>query len=94
MPQLAIETYFTQYFWLLVIFFLFNDFILNKFVPAISTLIKIRKFTTSSLASSSSTLTAFTLVLPNITVEKRNSVENGLKRLKDSKVTWISKTKV
>lgn len=43
MPQLAIETYFSQYFWLFVILFLFNDFILHKLVPSIGKILKARK---------------------------------------------------
>jgi hypothetical protein len=48
MPQLAIETYFSQYFWLLVIFFIFNDFILHKFIPSVSKILKIRKLSSNS----------------------------------------------
>jgi len=43
MPQLWIETWVGQYFWLLVILFLFHVFVAQKVVPTIATLIKIRK---------------------------------------------------
>ena len=43
MPQLAIETWVGQYFWLLVVLFLFHFFMVNQVIPTIATLFKIRK---------------------------------------------------
>lgn len=43
MPQLSIETWVSQYFWFLVILFIFHYFFVNSVVPTIATLIKIRK---------------------------------------------------
>lgn len=43
MPQLWIETWVTQYFWLLVILFFFHFFMVNKVIPSIASILKIRK---------------------------------------------------
>ena len=45
MPQLATETFFTQYFWLMLFFFGFNYFMLNYLIPSIASNIKARKVT-------------------------------------------------
>jgi hypothetical protein len=43
MPQLWIETWVTQYFWLVIILFLFHFYITNNVIPGIATVFKIRK---------------------------------------------------
>jgi len=43
MPQLSIETYVTQYFWLVVILFTFYYLSATKFLPKIAELLKTRK---------------------------------------------------
>ena len=42
MPQLALETFFSQYFWLVVIFFTLYFIMINKLIPSISEALKIR----------------------------------------------------
>ena len=43
MPQLWIETWVGQFFWLLVILFLFHFYMVNNVIPTIATIFKIRK---------------------------------------------------
>lgn len=43
MPQLWIETWVSQYFWLLVILFFFHFYMVNNVIPTIATIFKIRK---------------------------------------------------
>lgn len=43
MPQLAIETYFTQYFWLIVILLTFYYLLATKILPEIAEILKTRK---------------------------------------------------
>jgi hypothetical protein len=43
MPQLWIETWVGQYFWFLIILFIFHFFMVNKVIPTIATILKIRK---------------------------------------------------
>jgi hypothetical protein len=43
MPQLWIETWVGQYFWLLVILFCFHFYMVNSVIPTIATILKIRK---------------------------------------------------
>lgn len=90
MPQLAIETFFTQYFWLLIIFFLFNHFILNYYVPAIAKIIKARKFTsTVDVTSSKDKKNKWNLSieLPTLNVQSSLKVNN----FNDARVNWINK---
>lgn len=90
MPQLAIETFFTQYFWLLIIFFLFNHFILNYYVPAIAKLIKARKYTsTVDVISSKDKKNKWNLSieLPTLNVQSSLKVNN----FNDARVNWINK---
>lgn len=70
MPQLWIETWVTQYFWLLVIMFFFHFYMVNKVIPSIATIFKIRKTLNIKTESSNNvTLNSseFKVVLPNIT---------------------------
>lgn len=70
MPQLWIETWVTQYFWLLVIMFFFHFYMVNKVIPSIATILKIRKTLNIKTESSNNvTLNSseFKVVLPNIT---------------------------
>jgi hypothetical protein len=43
MPQLWTETFVSQYFWLILILFIFNYFFVNHVVPSIAKNIKARK---------------------------------------------------
>lgn len=43
MPQLWIETWVSQYFWLVVILFFFHVYMVNNVIPTIATIFKIRK---------------------------------------------------
>jgi len=43
MPQLWIETWVGQFFWLLVILFIFHFYMVNNVIPTIATIFKIRK---------------------------------------------------
>ena len=43
MPQLSLETFVSQYFWLVVLFFYFYFQMVNWVIPKISQIIKIRK---------------------------------------------------
>jgi len=47
MPQLSIETFFSQYFWLVVIFFTLYYIMITILIPMISTALKIRNINTS-----------------------------------------------
>lgn len=90
MPQLAIETFFTQYFWLLIIFFLFNHFILNYYVPAIGKLIKARKYTSSIDVTSTTDKKNkwnISIDLPTLNVQSSLKVNN----FNDARVNWINK---
>lgn len=90
MPQLAIETFFTQYFWLLIIFFLFNHFILNYYVPSIAKIIKARKFTSIvDVTSSKDKKNKWNLniELPILNVQSSLKVNN----FNDARVNWINK---
>lgn len=42
MPQLAVETFFTQYFWLVVILFSFYYYLMTYFIPYVSYTLKTR----------------------------------------------------
>jgi type II secretory pathway component PulF len=51
MPQLSVETFVTQYFWLLIVFFALFLFFCLFFIPKISNVKKIRKLLESSEVS-------------------------------------------
>jgi len=53
MPQLATESFFSQYFWLLVTLCLFHYVIVTLVIPHISLTMKARKFQADSVVSSS-----------------------------------------
>lgn len=88
MPQLAIETYFTQYFWLLVIFFLFNHFILHSYIPAIATLLKTRKVASSG--GNIDKLSKDSWVI-NIKLPDLNTPSIKLNNFTDTRINWINK---
>lgn len=88
MPQLAIETFFTQYFWLLIIFFLFNHFILNYYVPTIAKIIKARKLTSDvEISSDKKSKWNLNINLPSVNVQSSLKVNN----FNDARVNWINK---
>lgn len=86
MPQIAAETFFTQYFWLLVIFFVFNDFILHKFIPGVAKLIKARK-ETSTYISKKIEQQSINIELPVFNTAKSTKIIN----FNDTRVNWINK---
>lgn len=43
MPQLWIETWVGQFFWLLFVLFIFHFYMVNNVIPTIATILKIRK---------------------------------------------------
>jgi hypothetical protein len=51
MPQLQIETYVTQYFWLVVFLFSIYYFMASTYMPKIAETLKLRKKLTSSSTS-------------------------------------------
>jgi capsule polysaccharide export protein KpsE/RkpR len=51
MPQLFIETYFSQYFWLVVILALFYYFTAQSVVPSVASALKVRAVIESSSSS-------------------------------------------
>lgn len=90
MPQLAIETYFTQYFWLFIIFFLFNHFVLNYYVPAIAKIIKARKYTSFNEASAQNDKKNkwhISIDLPSLNVQSSTKLNN----FNDARLNWINK---
>lgn len=89
MPQLAIETYFSQYFWLFVIFFLFNHFILNSYIPAIATLLKTRKIASAGGDNDSLTKDSWAI---NIKLPELNISSIKLNNFTDTRINWINKT--
>jgi hypothetical protein len=88
MPQLAVETYFSQFFWLFIIFFLFNDFILHKFIPSIATIFKVRKLTssTSAIENKESNNKTLTVQLPTFNIQTSAQINN----FNDARVKWIN----
>jgi hypothetical protein len=88
MPQLAIETYFSQFFWLFVIFFLFNDFILHKYIPSIATIFKVRKLTSSFSDNvvTESTKKGVIVQLPTFNIQTSAKINN----FNDARVKWIN----
>lgn len=88
MPQLAVETYFSQYFWLLVILFIFNDFILHKYIPGIAKILKARK-ETSTYISKDIIVSSINIELPTFNIEGSNKMN----KFNKARLDWISKNK-
>jgi len=86
MPILAIETFFTQFFWLFVVLFVFNDFILNTYVPGIAKIMKARE-ETSSYTSKDIVESSINIELPLFNLEG----SSNLKNFTDTRVNWIKK---
>lgn len=91
MPQLWIETWVSQYFWLLVILVLFHIYMVNKVIPAIATIIKIRKTLGKEeigIEKAGSTLAGLKVNLPTPSSQAASPTEfNGKTLLKK----WLSK---
>lgn len=86
MPILSIETYFSQFFWLFVILFIFNDFILHKYIPGIAKIMKARK-ETSTYQSEKVEKSNINIILPVFTLDSSNKINN----FNDTRVNWINK---
>jgi hypothetical protein len=87
MPQLAFETYISQYFWLFIIFFLFNHFILHQFIPDIATLIKIRKKFINKNEQNNNTIDKNTLAI-QLPIFNTNNINNN-NLFNTTKNNWI-----
>ncbi len=58
MPQLAIETFVSQYFWLITILMTFHFIVSNSVIPNVVTTLRARKVTTSDEEESEATESA------------------------------------
>lgn len=58
MPQLAIETFVSQYFWLITILMAFHYVVSNSVIPNVVTTLRARKVTTSDSSDSEATESA------------------------------------
>ena len=90
MPQLWIETWVSQYFWLLVILFLLHYYMANIAIPAIATLFKIRKSLGKDVELDSNVYN------PNFDKDKLNLNINNHKASVSSinyKKAWLKKIK-
>lgn len=71
MPQLNIETFVTQYFWLIVVLFGFYIVVVTAIIPSIASAIKLRKKLTMTegaeedKASAESYVTGFNISVPH-----------------------------
>jgi hypothetical protein len=88
MPQLAVETYFSQFFWLFVILFIFNDFILHKYIPGIAKILKARK-ETSSYTSKDIIPSTINIELPVFNIQTSNKIN----KFNNTRLDWINKQK-
>ena len=93
MPQLNIETYVSQYFWLIVILFGFYYFNVTVFIPKLSSILKLRNSLESSetgvQASETSTAINFlgSVKIQEIPVNHiKTHFANGVK-------AWVQSTK-
>ena len=81
MPQLDPIPYFTQYFWLIVVFFSLYIIVATNILPKISKILKTRnklKSTKLTLSNKTSTETSnFEKVLMNSLLQTKNINENG-----------------
>lgn len=73
MPQLNIETFVTQYFWLIVVLFGFYIVVVTAIIPSIASAIKLRKKLTTTegeegsgvSATAESSITGFNISIPH-----------------------------
>jgi len=86
MPQLWIETWVGQYFWLLIVLFFFHYFMVNQVIPTIATLIKIRKTlgkeTQEVTIKTSNNTENLKILLPNSTNSTSSSIDLSSARSK------------
>ena len=91
MPQLNIETFVTQYFWLIVVLFGFYIVVVTAIIPSIASAIKLRKKLTVSdeegVSASETTETASAGF--NISVSHQVYTPVDLKTLYFSNNDWI-----
>jgi len=87
MPQLWIETWVGQFFWLLVILFFFHFYMVNNVIPTIATIIKVRKTLGEDTTLETSTPkenSELKISLPSATV-KTSSITN----FASARANWI-----
>jgi len=91
MPQMMIETFVSQYFWLLIFFLILNVYMSSKGIPAIAALLKIRKNGYEATAGEN-TITSFLPQFPTelgtISLSSTSSKVAGFKDVRDS---WTTK---
>lgn len=95
MPQLWIETWVGQYFWLLVVLFLFHFYMVNSVIPTIATILKIRK----TLGAKQDDVTNTNSNLPDtdsLKVDLSTSVPevSSTTNFTSARSSWISNTKL
>ena len=92
MPQLSIETFVSQYFWLVVLFFYFYLQMVNRVIPKIAQILKIRKEVSnvdSGDAESTASVAAYSGPIDILTsVEKTSNVSTDLNK---TVITWCDK---
>jgi len=95
MPQLWIETWVGQYFWLLVVLFLFHFYMVNSVIPTIATILKIRK----TLGAKQDDVTNANSNLPDtdsLKVDLSTSVPevSSTTNFASARSSWINNTKL
>ena len=91
MPQMMIETFVSQYFWLLIFFLILNVYMSSKGIPAIAAVLKIRKNgyeTTAEENNVTSFLPQFPTELGTISLSSNNNKITGFKKARDN---WTNK---
>lgn len=91
MPQLSLETYITQYFWLLITLFSFYIFISFVIIPKISFIIKSRNLSFDKSYESQSMKNEFTPILKIIINDWINNIQYDIKNLSNYITLWKSK---
>ena len=88
MPQMMIETFVSQFFWLIVFFFILNFYMSTTGVPSIARTLKIRK--KASFKGDSATglneVIDFSLSLPNTVSEKPSTIS-----FNKARENWLQK---
>lgn len=95
MPQLWIETWVSQYFWLLVVLFFFHFYMVNNVIPTIATIFKIRK----TLGAKQDEVTNANSNLPDtdsLKVDLSTSAPevSSTTNFSSARSSWISNTKL
>jgi len=92
MPQLWIETWVGQFFWLLVILFIFHFYMVNNVIPTIATILKIRKTLGAKEEAitdlkTSGNLDNLKINLPGSTVEA-----SAITNFASARANWVTST--